>query len=102
MPEDYALAIYVELKRIVAELNNNRVYHCDLKSQNLILARDQKLKIIDFGTIVFNLMEYGRHGWTKGYFFLYELNINIKDLFNQIIKKDESEHLIKLKDFSKI
>jgi hypothetical protein len=38
-------------------LNENGIYHCDIKLQNIVLDRDDKFKIIDFGLAIFETSE---------------------------------------------
>ena len=53
------------------------IYHCDIKGNNLVYDDYGNIKIIDFGSIVFNPNEYGKYGYTPDYNFF------------QFIKKEE-------------
>lgn len=53
IPQDYAIALY-ELKNTLEILNKNSIYYCDLKPSNIVMSKDGKFKIIDFGSIVFD------------------------------------------------
>ena len=49
IPEEKALPIFLEILDTVAYLHNNRVLHLDIKSNNVMLQPDGKIKLLDLG-----------------------------------------------------
>ncbi len=41
------------------------IYYCDFKFENIVFDKYNNLKLIDLGTIVFKIEEYGKYGITK-------------------------------------
>jgi serine/threonine protein kinase len=51
------------------------VFHCDIKGANIVIDKDYNLKLIDFGSIVFNHKEYAENQYTKLYNLSKQTNI---------------------------
>ncbi len=60
------------------------MHHCDLKLENIIINREGKMKLIDFGCSTFTPSEYGERGFTQKYFcfeIFYKETVDKYDIF---------------------
>jgi hypothetical protein len=55
-------------------LSKNNIFYCDYKFQNIVFDKKNNIKLIDLGTIVFQIEDYGKYGLTKDYSFLTKLS----------------------------
>ncbi len=58
-------SIFMDLRKKIKKLHNLSIYHCDLKGNNIVYDNYGLVKLIDFGSIVFDSNEYGKYGYTK-------------------------------------
>ena len=66
--------IFKNLENIIRKLSQNNIYYCDYKFQNIVFDKKSNLKLIDLGTIVFQIQDYGKFGLTKDYSILTKLS----------------------------
>ncbi len=52
-------------------MHEKSIYHCDIKGNNLVFDEYGNIKLIDFGSIVFSSVDYGKYGLTLDYNFVH-------------------------------
>ncbi len=57
----------------------NNIYYCDYKFRNIVFDYENKIKLIDLGTIVFKFEDYGVRGYTDYFTILIKIAKKINE-----------------------
>lgn len=63
LPEDEAARLFYELVKAVEYLHGKSIIHRDLKPANILLTRDRKIKLGDFGWAKLISADIGKHSF---------------------------------------
>ncbi len=54
------LEVFKNIENILSKLSQKNIFYCDYKFQNLVFDKNNNIKLIDLGSIVFSIDDYGK------------------------------------------